>query len=98
MRARIKSKKLRATILAGSLALAFGPFVPKALAQTDTSIVIDSRVRGSAAIAARIAEAVMATRFRTYDATPKPSGAKSALQPDPRVLPATHIAPDIATC
>src|ERR1700730_27552 len=51
MRARIKSKKLRATILAGSLALAFGPFVPKALAQTDTSIVVGSRSPGAEAIA-----------------------------------------------
>src|ERR1700682_1887383 len=51
MRARIKSKKLRATILAGSLALAFGPFVPKAVAQTDSLPVLGSRAPGSEAIA-----------------------------------------------
>jgi hypothetical protein len=51
MRARIKSKKLRATILAGSLALAFGPFVPKALAQTDSLTVLGSRAPGSEAVA-----------------------------------------------
>jgi hypothetical protein len=73
MRARIKSKKLHATILAGSLALALGPFVPKALAQTDTSIVIGSRSPGAEAIAGNDAGSTIPNS--SYSGTgPAPAG------------------------
>lgn len=82
MRARTKIHKIHVAILAGSLALALGPFAPQALAQTDSSTVIGSRSPALEAVAGNEAGGTM------------PNSTYSGTQPAPAAAVPDHPAVD----
>ncbi len=95
MRARTKIKKVHVAILAGSLALALGPFAPKASAQADSLTVIGSRSQGAEAVAGNDAGGTLPNS--SYSGTlPAPAAAaipdhRAADTPTPTVTPSPAV-------